>query len=134
MWGWLSSITSGIETIWQKISLIPGVILDGLQDFFSEVSGWLSNIWDAITNIPDLILDGIKEIFIPDTEEIEASVDSFLDQLEMKFNFDTDFFTNFMTGEQPVTDVYEDYNIPGVGTFTLKFFDTEFFYDGVKKL
>ena len=49
----------------------------------------------------------------------------------MKFSFDTDFFENLISSEQPVTDVYMDYTIPGVGDFNLKVFDTNFFVQGV---
>lgn len=51
--------------------------------------------------------------------------------MEMKFNFDTDFFENLIQGESAVTDIYFDYNIPYVGDFRLKAFDSKYFIDGV---
>lgn len=45
----------------------------------------------------------------------------------MKFNFDTDFFENILVDGTPVTDINADYEISGVGTFNLKFFDTKHF-------
>lgn len=49
----------------------------------------------------------------------------------MKFSFDTEFFEGLFQGESVVSDVYEEYEIPNVGTFNFKFFDTKFFVDGV---
>lgn len=81
--------------------------------------------------MPDTILNGIRSIFIPDTDEIQNKFDSFLNELKMKFSFDTDFFENLFSGEAPVTDVITDITIPNVGTFKLKLFDTKYFIDGV---
>lgn len=49
----------------------------------------------------------------------------------MKFSFDTEFFDTMFDDERPVTDVFADYTIPGVGKFNFKFFDTQYLYDGV---
>lgn len=49
----------------------------------------------------------------------------------MKFGFDTEFFEALFDGEMSVQDVYTDYEISGVGTFTLKVLDTKFFVEGV---
>lgn len=49
----------------------------------------------------------------------------------MKFSFDTEFFENLLDSEQPVTDTYMDYAIPGVGNFKLKVFDASFLIDGI---
>ena len=49
----------------------------------------------------------------------------------MKFSFDTGFFETLMDSEQPVSDIYADYNISGVGSFKLKLLDTKFLVDGV---
>ena len=78
-----------------------------------------------------MILDGIKSIFIPDYDVIQDKFYSFLDELKMKFSFNTDFFESILSGEQPVTDIEGDYNVPGVGEFHLTFFDSKYFVDGV---
>lgn len=49
----------------------------------------------------------------------------------MKFSFDTEFFDTLFDDERPVTDIFADYNIVGVGSFNFKFLDTQFLYDGV---
>lgn len=49
----------------------------------------------------------------------------------MKFNFDTTVFESLFQGESAVTDKYVDYNIPGVGAFHLKVFDSKYLIDGV---
>lgn len=102
LWGWLDGVVSGLKSI-----------------------------WETLTNLPQIMLDGIKSIFIPDTEEINNKFNSFLQELKMKFSFDTDFFEGLFQGESVVNDVYEEYEIPNVGTFNFKFFDSNFFVDGV---
>ena len=56
---------------------------------------------------------------------------SFTEEMAMKFNFDTDFFENLFQAETPVEDIYMDYNLPGVGNFNLKLLDKSFFVQGV---
>lgn len=81
--------------------------------------------------IAQKVVDGIKSIFIPDTEDINDKFMSFLDELKMKFQFDTEFFEGVFRDEQPVTDIDGTVNIPGVGDLDVKFFDTKYFVDGV---
>lgn len=59
-------------------------------------------------------------------------MDGFLKTLKTKFNFDTEFFETLGTGEEPVKDIYVDYNIPYVGAFNLKVFEAKYFVDGVE--
>lgn len=82
--------------------------------------------------MPTLILDGIKSIFVPDAEYINTAFNSFTDEMALKFSFDTDFFESLFQAETPVEDITTDYNIPGVGNFNIKVFDTNFFVEGVK--
>lgn len=49
----------------------------------------------------------------------------------MKFSFNTDFFDTLFDAERPVTDIYGDYAVSGVGSFKLKMLDTKYLYDGV---
>lgn len=102
LWGWLDSVVSGLKSI-----------------------------WTSLTDLPQTIIDGIKGVFIPDTAEIESTFNGFVDEMKMKFSFDTEFFENLFQGESVVSDVTEDYTIAGVGTFNLKFFDSKFLVDGV---
>lgn len=131
MWGWLDGIIGTLGTIAQKIGDLPSVIALNIRNAFDSLFENVKNIWDGIKELPTKILDGIKDIFVPDAEEIDAKFNAFLDTLKMKLSFDTDFFTNLVSGEQPVTDQYMDYNLSGVGDFKLKVFDTKFLYDGV---
>lgn len=77
-------------------------------------------------------MNGIKDIFVPDTTELNNEFNAFLRELKNQFNFDTDFFENIATDGTPVQDVEEEYSISGVGTFKLKFFDTQYLYQGVE--
>lgn len=122
MWGWLSGLGDKLKTIWESIS-----------------------------NIPNQIIEGLKGIFVPDTDEIRDTVTSFTDELRNNFGFDTSFFerlgvVNTSTADRvvgggsfgntasgvPVGDLTGDYNISGVGTLKLKFFDSSFFVSGVE--
>ena len=103
LWGWLDSVVSGLEDIWQ-----------------------------TLTNLPALIVEGIKGIFIPDTEYIDTAFQAFIDELAVKFNIDTTAFEGLFTDAEVVPDVYVDYNVPGVGNFNLKVFDASFLISGVE--
>lgn len=73
----------------------------------------------------------LQDIFIPDTDYINREFQAFLQEMQMKFNFNTDFFEGLFSMETPVKDEYMDYTIPGVGSFEFKVLDTKFFVDGV---
>lgn len=68
---------------------------------------------------------------MPDAEDIDANIDAFLNELKMKFGFDTEFFEKLFDGEMTVQDTYVDYNVPGVGEFTFKVFDTSYMIQGI---
>lgn len=114
----------GLKSIWQAVTNLPSVIVDGLSVFFDALE-------DSIYALPNLIIDGIKAIFIPDSNHIKDRMDSFLDEMAMKFSFNTEFFENLFQAEKPVEDIEMDYNISGVGDFKLKVLDTSFFVQGV---
>lgn len=104
--------------MFDEVKAIPSVI----GDKFSEVGN----------SIISGLLDGIKGIFIPEPEVIQAKFNGFIDELKMKFGFNTSFFESIFYGDgQPVTDVEQEYDIPGVGTMNLKFFDTKYLVDGI---
>lgn len=142
LWGWLSGIVDGLETVWKAVTNLPQLISDKLGSFFTQVKdavlslperlkGFFTEVKDAVLSLPLAILDGIRAIFIPDSGYIEDSFDSFLSEMKMKFNLDTSAFENLFQGEEPVSDVYVDYGISGVGNFNLKVFDTSFLAQGI---
>ena len=131
MWGWLSGIADGITSIWETLVNLPGLIIDGIEDFFSPIFQWFEDIWNAILELPEKFAELLKEIFIPDTDYIDSAFNEFLLFMKEKCNFDTSFFENLFDNEAPVTDIYTDYNIPNVGNFKFKILDTSFFIDGV---
>lgn len=102
MWGWLNGITSGLETLWQEI-----------------------------TNLPELIIEGIKGIFVPEEGAIETQFEAFMEEMQMKWNLDDSFFTGLFGSESAVSDITTEYSIPNVGTFNFKVFDSSFFVQGV---
>lgn len=119
LWDKLGGIGSALGTLVEKISNLPQLIADSIKGFF--------------TDLKDGVLNGIKSIFIPDTDAIQASFNSFLFELKSKFGFDTSFFEDVLGEDgKPVTDIEGDYNIHGVGNMKLKFFDTEYLVQGVE--
>lgn len=119
----------GLESIWKGIQNLPQLIYDKLKVGFD-------NITDALTNLPQKIIsgmvEGIKGIFIPDTGYIETAFENFVDEMGMKFHFDTDFFEDLFQSEQPVEDIEMDYFLSGVGNMHVKVFDSSFFKQGVE--
>ena len=124
LWGWLDGIVNGLKTVWEAVTNLPQLIAEKLSGFFTELKL-------AIMNLPNAILNGIKAIFIPDEGYIQESFDSFLEEMKMKFNLDVSAFENLFQGEAPVSDTYTDYEIPNVGEFHLKVFDSSFLSQGV---
>lgn len=96
------------------------------------MSDKLTDIKESILSFPDKILDKIKEIFIPDVESINESFNGFLDDLKMKFNYDTSAFESLFNASSPVEDKKENYNIYGLGSFNLTFFDSDPLKKGVE--
>lgn len=124
MWGWLSSVVGGLETVWQAVVNLPKLIGDALSGFFTDVK-------DAILGLPELILDGLKKIFIPDTEVIETKFLGFVEDFGTIFGANFDAFDSLFNVEKPLEDVTADITIPGVGSFNLKILDKEWVHKGV---
>lgn len=92
----------------------------------------MSDIFDKLSALPGAILDGLKEIFIPDTDDMESIFTSTVDSISARFGFDEfNLDTLFGTSVAP-TDVNQTYNVPGIGAIRLKFFDTKYLIQGVE--
>ena len=125
MWGWLDSLASGIKSIWESIQNLSGTIVNGIVDR-------LSHVWDAITSLASNILNGIKEIFIPDLNEIEIMFNNAINSIKSKFGFQDFHFDAMSSSASAPADVEQNYNINGIGSLRLKFFDAEFLIKGVE--
>ena len=108
---------------------------DTLWGWLGDIIDWFKNIFSALIDIPDriagFIRDTLKDIFVPDTEAISEIFHSFIDDMKMKFGFDTSVFNTLFDNETAVQDTSADYNISGVGNLKLKFLDTSFLKQGV---
>lgn len=51
------------------------------------IIGWLTNVWEGITNLPTLILDGIKSLFVPSDEQLQALSEQYNGLFEEKLGF-----------------------------------------------
>lgn len=134
LWGWLSGIVGGLETVWQAITNLPQVIWDNFKQALTDIK-------DGILGIPQKILDGIKELFIPDNETISETVTEFTEYLQDAFGWDTTFFTalfatnTFETDKSPFDNVVvPSYEVHGVGYFVLQVVDYKFLIQGVNML
>ena len=124
LWGWLSSVVGGLETVWQAVINLPQLIADKLSVLFN-------NIKDAIVSLPQTILDGVKDIFIPDTEVIKEKFLGFVEDFGTIFGANFDAFDNLFTAEKPLEDVTVNYAIPGLGEFNLTILEKEWVHKGV---
>lgn len=77
------------------------------------------------------MLEGIKGIFIPEVGYIDNAFQDFVADLKARFNFDTDFFDSIAVGGAEPEDIGASYNVPGVGSMNLTFFDTSYMVQGV---
>ena len=78
----------------------------------SETNGILGSIWDAITGIPDMILDGLSALFVPEDGFLTDKVDSLQESFawyEDLVTFGTDLksaFSQSTTAEAPVITLH----------------------------
>lgn len=82
-----------MQSIIDSVSNLPTLIFSFFENILTTISNTLGDVWEAITSLPGLILDGIKDIFVPDTAVIEAEFNALLDKLEEKmgiFQYDLD--------------------------------------------
>lgn len=101
------------------------------EEAFDAIFEWFDNLVTEIIKLPETIKEFIIEIFVPDNEYIEQKFQTFLNDLKLKFGFDTSIMTGLFDSATPVEDTYADIPISGVGTFHVKVFDSKFFSDGV---
>lgn len=130
--GYLKGIKSGVTDFKDLAAGYWQGVTQGITDFKDLAEGYFDGLIEGVIGIPNAIKEKLEEIFVPDTEEIEGEFTAFLELLQTEFSFDTEFFENLFEDGEPVTDIYTDYTIPGVGEFNLKVFDTEFLVQGVE--
>lgn len=106
LWGWLSGLADKLTSVVENIKALPGLIIDG-------------------------ILNGLREIFIPDTVELENTLDAMVDNIGSQLGVQFNTLDRLYEREAAPEDVNIDYNLPGVGVLNLKILDTDFLIDGV---
>lgn len=112
----LSSVSNAFKTFWSH---------------FDNLTNWFKSVFDSISNLPSLISDGLKDIFIPDVETLQADLEAAVENITSQFGIHFDTYDRLFDTEIAPEDVVEDYNIPGIGTFKLKFLDTSYLINGV---
>lgn len=107
---------------------------EGIGNAFSTLWEWLTSIVDAILGLPSLIIDGIKFIFIPDFEQIKEDFQYMVDSIAQSFGIPLNGLEEFKNGwsDTALSNVEKDYNISGVGTLKLKFFDASYLLQGIE--
>ena len=124
LWEWLSNIFSAIGSI-------ATTIISWFANIFLTLWDWLGRLVDNILALPKAILDGIKEIFIPDIEEIESIFNTTVSSIKSKFGFQEFHLDTLFGSSSEPQNITSSYNIAGVGSFNLTFFNTEYMIKGV---
>lgn len=78
-----------------------------------------------------MIVEGIKGLFIPADGVIEEKFNNLTEDISMKCGITMYSMDSLFTQESAVEDVKADYNIHGLGTLNLTFFDASFLKKGV---
>ena len=77
-----TSISVG-QVIWDFLKTLPALVWDVFQFSIDTMIATVQGFWDFVITLPTLIINGIKSVFIPDPDNINASIEtlkkSFLD-------------------------------------------------------
>ena len=88
-------------------------------------------MWHSITDLPNKIGLLIKDIFVPDTDELDYKIDAMVENISSQLGVQFNTLDRLFSRERAPEDVEENYNLSGVGTLKLKFFDSEYLIQGV---
>ena len=126
---------SYLDSIYDKINSVVSVISNGLiweiRNSFKGLWDYFDDFYSFLISLPDKILNGILDIFIPDVETLQADLEAAVENITSQFGIHFDTYDRLFDTEIAPEDVVEDYNIPGIGTFKLKFLDTSYLIKGV---
>lgn len=100
------------------------------ENSFNTVSSIIQNIFSTVVSLPENILNGIKFIFIPDTEHINNSIDTLVNNFKSAFGVNSYDISNLFGTETEVGDITGTINIGGF-EFNTSFFDSSVFIKGV---
>lgn len=90
----------------------------------------LKTVWESLTNLPGLILDGIKSIFIPESGNIQQIFDDTLNDIKSKTGIHIFDLNTIVNGSSPPSDIEGSYN-GGLWSYTGKFVDFTFLITAV---
>ena len=68
-------------------TVVEGAAEPEYNGLLNSILGWLTNIWNGITSIPTLILDGVKSLFVPSDEQLQALSAQYDGLFEEKLGF-----------------------------------------------
>lgn len=97
-------------------------IIEPIVNFFNNL---FNDFWNKLIKF-------FKDLFIPKDGEIQKEINNLKDKMLKKFNIRLDGIKLLFSNDKPVSDINENYNIPGLGTFNLKFFDAQYLIKGVE--
>lgn len=116
--------------VWDFVKEIPGQVWGFFENAFSTVTGVVQNIFNSVVQIPDKILDGLKWLFVPNTENINSSIDKLVNNFKAAFGVNSYDISNLFGTETEVGDITGTINIGGF-EFNTSFFDSSVFIKGV---
>lgn len=97
---------------------------------FNTVSSIIQNIFITVVSLPENILNGIKFIFIPDTENINNSIDTLVNNFKNAFGVNSYDISNIFGTEAEIGDQQGTIQV-GVYSFTGTVFDSSFLLQAV---
>lgn len=100
------------------------------ENSFNTVSSIIQNIFDTVVSLPENILNGIKFIFIPDTEHINNSIDTLVNNFKNAFGVNSFDISNIFGTEAEIGDQQGTIQV-GCYSFTGTVFDSSFLIQAV---
>lgn len=127
IWDYVSQLP---ELIWNFIKDIPSMVWGFFESAFSTISSVTQNIFDNVVQLPQNILNGLQYLFVPDTEQINNSINTLVNNFKSAFGVNSYDISNLFGTETEVGDITGTINIGGF-EFNTSFFDSSVFIKGV---
>lgn len=102
-----------------------------MSGLFDKLKAVAEGIISLPLKIGEKILEILKDIFVPDVSEIENTMDTMVDNISSQLGVQFNTLDRLFDREAAPEDVNQSYNISGLGTLKLKFFDSSYLIKGV---
>lgn len=103
-------------------------------NYHAGIIGWFERIWYGFISIPDKIGQLLYDLFVPDSNRLAIIVETATASISEQVGIPEFDFTTLTDSSLEFEDVEGDYEIPGLGTFSIKFIDSKFLIQAVEYL